>query len=153
MGYSVYVEFKDLESKNKMLGFLESEYRDLNAMVGYELSPEMAGRLGDDISYKNDNHKYVVGFDYSSWIDYFERNYLNALCMWIAITSSNKQDFENRPYYVYDGCENEWFTCDNENGYKPMVRYMRSIGKGDLRKYNILLEKELLRLTDIFYIF
>lgn len=138
MGYSVYVEFKDENSKNKMLAFMEHNYKELDVLVGFELVTATAARLSDDLSYSNNKHKNIVGFDYQSWVDPFERNYINALTRWIALNVDSE-----RPYYIYDGCENEYFTCDNEHGYKEFKPYHQFPNKSDILCYNNLLKHEL----------
>jgi hypothetical protein len=76
-------------------------------------------------------------------VDQFERNYLNALTRWIALNSGSE-----RPYYVYDGCENEWITNVDEHGYKEFKPFHRFPSKGDTLVYNTLLKQELTNFTE-----
>ena len=143
MGYSVYVEFKDEKSKDKMLAFMKQNYRELDTMVGFELITATAATLDDDLSYANKKHIHIVGFDYQSWVDAYERNYLNAITRWMALNSGCE-----RPCIVYDGCENMWLTDVDEHGYREFKPYGSFVKENVARVYNTLLEQELMCFTE-----
>ena len=79
MGYSVFVEFESVEDKEKMLRFLDKNFRKWSELVGGE---DYLRGPTDDVSYRgNYSRKLILGFDYSAGV---EREYAHVVVEWMA---------------------------------------------------------------------
>lgn len=102
MGYSIAAPIKSQKLKDKMMKFLDENFRTFEKVIGKE------SRYGnyptDDLSY--DDGKLRIGFNYSGMGD-IERNYIFGVCKWISLKVGRKKKIGERtvPYYVYDGDE------------------------------------------------
>ena len=110
MGYSVGMRPKTKALKDKMLAFMEKNYR-LPHDVFHELFPSFTddySRFTDDMSY--DHGRWALGFDYNASEP--ERDYIFAVTRWMALKIGRNKTFKLEkigkitvPFYVYDGHE------------------------------------------------
>ena len=90
MGYSIYALYDNEADQVKAIELLNNHFvrphGDDSAISGPCTDP----------AYRNKKHQFIVGFDYSSWIEENEREYLMALMHWLRSIHGGE--------LWYDGC-------------------------------------------------
>ena len=104
MGYSIAAPVKSYVARDKMLTFLEQEYKTWPEL--YYHKPKgtpsyLRGPLGADLSYYHG--KCYIGFDYNAASG--EREYAFSIVRWIALKIGKQFKKVGMPYYNYDGDE------------------------------------------------
>jgi hypothetical protein len=102
MGYSVSVRISDAQLRQRMLEFLQREFRSITGLLGHQ-SHVKRGPIAGPLAY--DRSRKCVGFDYSH-LSIPEDNYVFGLMSWLALTCGDKGK-DGRPFIVYDG-EDRW---------------------------------------------
>lgn len=154
MGYTVTVEPRTSELFKKMLDFGEKNFKRWSQLVGsgHDYASEL--RTGEDLSY--DHSPKRIGFDYNSGAA--DREYIHALCRWMAIRVSKTED--GIPQYVYDGDEQTpvepgkfdkhgWWTPEGyDANERPFVqRLLESLAGED--RADTKIKSELIRLSKL----
>jgi hypothetical protein len=163
MGYSIAVPVKNNDLKNKMLSFLDKEYKPWSTMDN-RWKNDYASHPTDDLDY--DNGKCRIGFNYNT--AYPERFYIYTILRWMVLKVGKKRKHKsfdtNILYYVYDGCEispvvikdtmpvpkdYQWAIVD-QYGWKPSNKFDRSIyKKKECDVWDELIKKEVEKLDDL----
>lgn len=106
MGYSIAIRPRSKKLQEKMIKFMEKNYKAPHVLFDegdYSSSSEVPT---DDLSY--DNAKLTLGFDYSCMPEY-EHDYVFAVLRWMSLKIGRKRKWKNMPtsvpYIVYDGFE------------------------------------------------
>jgi hypothetical protein len=114
MGYSISIRVRSKRLHNYMKDFLKNNYRNYSTLINSN-NYNNANEPGDDLSY--DNSKFILGFDYSSCLNGWERYYIYSTLRWMAIKVGKKRSRFTKevvnpnlfthpiPYMVYDGDE------------------------------------------------
>jgi hypothetical protein len=127
MGYSIMVEFKNVNTRDKMLQFLSNNLKSFNEMVKERL--EYVRGPTDDPSYGKSGH--LIGFDFSLSSD-LQSRIANLICYWMIKQVPNSR-------FWYDGNET-WAVpedCD-EHGFHSLARLemiMAERSKGGLTTF------------------
>jgi hypothetical protein len=148
MGYSIAIHCKSDKLRKKMSQFIKKNYTGASTLFGKDKVDHEAVQFMPGGSMSYDHGKCSLGFDYSSWINHFERPYVNSVLRWMAIQVGKKKilydpDSKRTPglkgkhfFTVYDGDEDcpvviksknapfvllecEWCPVD-ELGYHPL---------------------------------
>ena len=99
MGYSIAIRCKNKELKEKMITFMEANYRGWSKIGNQQ---DDYSRFSDDLSY--DSGKMAIGFDYNACEP--DRDYIFAVCRWMALKIGRKRRWKELgliPFYVCDG--------------------------------------------------
>jgi hypothetical protein len=114
MGYAIAIRAENKASRNRMLDFMQLNYRTW-AVVSGKKAHEHAGDPSDEFYY--DSSSQALGFEYTSGLHGWERTYIFSIVRWMAIkigqrkTRFNKEAVEPNvfpkpvPFMVYDGYE------------------------------------------------
>lgn len=112
MSYSVMTAFKDTEIRDKVFDFLKQNFRDIDVVLGDSEQELTYGPCkNEDISYKGETKKPLIGFNYASGAEFY-KEYEFQLCYWMAKMAGKKillkEVNRKNEYIIYDGCE-KWF--------------------------------------------
>lgn len=111
MGYSVGIHVQNVHLQQKMLAFMEKEYRphwQIRGLKNYTDCYSSPPRV--DLDYFQG--KCIIGMDYNA--GGFERGYVFTLARWMALkVAKTRRTFDDPevifekpvPYVVYDGCD------------------------------------------------
>jgi hypothetical protein len=109
MGYSISVNIRSVRLRDKMLAFLEENWRRWPELDGGKREdPAFASdpETGKDVSYNN-GQKCNIGISYNACEP--ERDYIFQFIRWLAIIIGKKKRFKGIkdpvPYMLYDGDE------------------------------------------------
>lgn len=126
MGYTVATPIRDEESKARMLAFLEKNFKHWDELRGRALQNRGRGYRGpiaddaaDGLSY--DHGSCRIGFDFNT--PAFDRDYIFAVCRWMALKVGWCVEFPIAPIVAVDGDELADPVCPGLVGVYPVIVY------------------------------
>jgi hypothetical protein len=117
MGYSIAIQCKSDKLRKEMTRFIRKNYTGATTLFGKDKVDMEAVQFMPGGSMSYDHTRCGIGFDYSSWISKFERDYVNSVLRWMAIQVGKKKilydpDNKRMPglkgkhfFTIYDGEE------------------------------------------------
>ena len=104
MSHTIAVRTSSKKAKQRMLSFLEEHYRDWRALTQTEGSFGGSSHPTDGVDHDK-YHDTTIGFNYKSWLDGWELEYIHAVLNWVACKVGHRV-FAGQgecPYIIYEG--------------------------------------------------
>ena len=142
MGYSIMTPFTSKNIRDRMLAFMQENYKPWSELDNREADYTRGPLPGKELSYTN-GKKLVIGFDYNT--TGMEREYTWQVCLWMTATIG-------KGYIWYDGLEkidsSEW-KIDADGLFIIQRDTCHFLSDKEFAREESIVRNEIMRLNDL----